>query len=167
MKIQNLFTTCFLLVIFFYSCKNNEKESSSKIGISKISIDKTSVVTDGKIEELLDQKQGTDQGGWVGFNTAILEGKIDLGHTDTVDVISMQFLNDSTKQIFPPKYVSLFFSFNDVDYNELPAFLVKCGDEKVCKFSVPAAGTKMRFVKFKIENSLENKKVMIDEISLN
>jgi hypothetical protein len=167
MIIQNLIRTCILFSAFIYSCANNEKGSVPNIGTARISLEQTSVLTDGEIELLFDQKSGNDQGGWVGFNNPILEGKIDLGLIDTVDVISMQFLNDSSKQVFPPKYVSLFFSLNGNDYNELPAFLVRCGNEKICKFSVPAAGTKMRFVKFKIENGLENKKVMIDEISLN
>lgn len=50
------------------------------------------------------------------------------------------------------KSVSIFFSQDNEDFNEMPAFTVRGSEDTVVDFSVPTANTKTRYIRIKIEN---------------
>jgi hypothetical protein len=157
----------FIISIFSVAigCKNNQSDPKGKVSISSAS---TNVLDQGKIEQLIDGTIGNDKNGWIISSSPFLEGVIDLSKSDTVDQISTRFLIEKSQNILPPKNISFFFSQDGKEFNEIPAFTVRCPDSlTICDFYVPTASTNMRFIKFKFENSTSNSKIQLDEIKIN
>ncbi len=89
---------------------------------------------------------------WLGFEGEDMDALIDLGEIIPIDEIKTRFFNGPGQWIYPPKSVSVFFSQDNKNFNEMPAFLVRPSDNSVIDFSVPAASTKARYIKIKAEN---------------
>jgi hypothetical protein len=158
--------SCFLSVL---ACKSDKLERT----LSKtINIESSSVLVSGEVKTLIDGKDGNESKenneGWIESNSPFFEGTIDLGYLDTVNQISTRFFIDKGKNIQAAKNVSFLFSQDGENYNEIPSFVVVCPDSvTICDFSVPAASTRMRYIKFKFENQSDSSKLKIDEIAIN
>jgi hypothetical protein len=158
-----LFIISFVFIAI--GCKNNQSDQAGKASISSAA---TNVLDQGKIEQLIDGTIGNDTNDWIISSSPFLEGVIDLSKPDTVDQISTRFFIDKSQNILPPRNISFFFSQDGEEYNEIPAFTVRCPDSlNICDFYVPTASTNMRFIKFKFENLASNSKIQLDEIKIN
>lgn len=114
---------------------------------------------------------------WLGFEGENLETLIDLGKTETLEKIKLRFLNNQDQWIYPPKNVTIWLSQDGDKYNELPAFVIRSGLEKIIEYNLPIAHTKAKFIKVRAENygtipkgkPGENSKswLFVDEIYIN
>jgi hexosaminidase len=91
-----------------------------------------------------DKNYGTE---WLGFEGKNFEGVIDLGTIQNVSQINLRFFNSPPQWIYPPKSVSVFFSQNNKDFNELPAFTIQQPTGTIANLAIPTADTKTRYIK--------------------
>ncbi len=89
---------------------------------------------------------------WLGFEGDNLEAFIDLGTIMPINEIKTRFFNGPGQWIYPPKSVSVFFSQDNKNFNEMPAFTVRPSNEKIIDFTIPTANTKTRYIKINIAN---------------
>lgn len=89
---------------------------------------------------------------WLGFEGKDFEALIDLGSLITVDNIDLRFFNAPSQWIYPPKYVSVFFSQDGKNFNELPAFVIQPSKELIINYPLPTAKTKTKYIKIVAPN---------------
>ncbi|MBK8699710.1 MAG: beta-N-acetylhexosaminidase [Saprospiraceae bacterium] len=90
---------------------------------------------------------------WIGFEGKNLEAEIDLGAITYVDEVSMRFYHSPEQWIYLPGQVSLYFSQDGKNYNEMPAFTVRPTQSKVLDFLIPTAKTKTRYIRLVANNA--------------